>query len=133
MDTNEALAFIAALARGHGCTRVRHLLRHWTCCEGLQEHDPYLCPREADDLMDALEVSEDLRDMVVADVLGGQFSCDYCFHDGCERSTQWCKDNAVWREKEHAAVDVWDQRVSRIQLIQDIAEAAIAKAIGENQ
>ena len=114
MDKNEALAFIAALARGRGC--------NWTCCEGRNEHDPYLCPREADELMDAMDVSEDLRGLVVADVVGGQYLCDYCSPDGCERSAQWCKDNAVWSEKKHTAVDVWDQCVSRIQLIQDIAE-----------
>jgi hypothetical protein len=122
MDKNEALAFIAALARGHGCK--------WTCCEGLKEADPYLCPGEADELMDEMKVSEDLRDLVVADVVVDHNLCDYCCHDGCERSTQRCLCTTGWSEKEHAAMDVWDQRVIRIQLIQDVAEAAIANAKG---
>ena len=113
----ESLAFIVALARGSGCNTQ--------CCEGMRgARIADLCPREADALMDALDVSEDLRGMVVADVVGD--TCDYCFPDGCDESTQWCKDNAVWREKKHDAVDVWDQRVSRIYLIQQIAEQALA-------
>jgi hypothetical protein len=116
MNKTEALEFIASLARGH---------------------DDSLYSREADELMDEMGVSEDLRELVVADVLGGQYTCDYCFPTGCEyalrdgsRETQRCGDNVTWREKETAAGDVWEHQgpVSRISLIQAIAIAAIAKA-----
>jgi len=120
MNKTEALEFIASLARGH---------------------DDSLYSREADELMDEMGVSEDLRELVVADVLGGQYTCDYCFPTGCEyvlsdgsRETQRCGDNVMWREKETAAGDVWEHQgpVSRISLIQAIAIAAIAKAKGGN-
>ena len=117
MNKTEALEFIASLARGH---------------------DDSLYSREADELMDEMGVSEDLRELVVADVVGGQYTCDYCFPNGCGRSSEadppgkWCNDTAVWREKETAAGDVWEHQgpVSRISLIQAIAIAAIAKAKG---
>tara|TARA_Y100000310_G_scaffold223383_1_gene225225 strand:+ start:94 stop:453 length:360 start_codon:yes stop_codon:yes gene_type:complete len=116
MNKTEALEFIASLARGT---------------------DGALYSREADELMDEMGVSEDLRELVVADVLGGQYTCDYCSPTGCEyalrdgsRETQRCGDNVMWREKETAAGDVWEHPVSRISLIQAIAIAAIAKAEG---
>jgi hypothetical protein len=114
MNKAEALAFIAALARGY---------------------DDSLYSREADDLMDEMGVSEDLRELVVADVLGGQYTCDDCYPTGCEyvlrdgsRTTQRCEDNVTWREKETTAHDVWQGPISRISLIQDIARAAITQA-----
>jgi hypothetical protein len=102
---------------------------------------------EADEIMDEMDVSEKLRELVVADVVGGQYQCDVCFPDGCGDRAE--KHNATGREvrlpigwqhagewagfvrKETHARDVWDQPVSRIQIIHEIAEAsvpALAKA-----
>ena len=116
MNKAEALAFIAALARGY---------------------DDSLYSREADDLMDEMGVSADLRELVVADVLGGQYTCDDCYPTGCEyvlrdgsRTTQRCGDNVTWREKETPAGDVREHQgpISRISLIQDIARSALGVA-----
>jgi hypothetical protein len=109
MIISEAVAFIAALSR----------------------RDGDLCSREADELMDEMNVSEELRELVVADVVGGQYHCAECFPDGCRLrradSTapmgKACQGNAEWSEKERCAQDVWDQPVSRIALIHEIAKA----------
>ena len=62
---SEAIAFVAALSR--------------------QEKDD-LFATEADELMDKMNVSEELRELVVADVVGGQYQCSDCFPDGCGES-----------------------------------------------
>ena len=62
MRISEAVDFIAALSR--------------------QETDD-LSAIEADELMDKMDVSEELRALVVADVVGGQYQCADCFPDGC--------------------------------------------------
>ena len=114
MTAREALGFIAALSR--------------------QETDD-LYATEADELMDEMDVSEKLRELVVADVAGGQYQCSDCFPDGCGESAE--EHNATGREislpmgdrsgwagfvrKERYASDVWDQPVSRIALIHEIA------------
>jgi len=114
MTAREALGFIAALSR--------------------QETDD-LYATEADELMDEMDVSEKLRELVVADVVGGQYQCFACFPDGCGRFSEEalpntrrrgnviCEENATWREKEQHARDVWDQPVSRIALVHEIAKA----------
>jgi len=33
--------------------------------------------------MDEMDVSDALREFVVADIVGGQYQCDGCFPDGC--------------------------------------------------
>ena len=114
MTAREALGFIAALSR--------------------QETDD-LYATEADELMDEMDVSEKLRELVVADVAGGQYQCSDCFPDGCGESAE--EHNATGREislpmgdrsawagfvrKERYASDAWDQPVSRIALIHEIA------------
>ena len=104
MIISEAVAFIAALSQG--------------------SPKDTLSATEADELMDEMDVSEKLRELVVADVVGGQYQCFACFPDGC-RGRRLCQvDNATWREKERYASDVWDQPVSRIDLVHEIAKAA---------
>jgi len=104
---SEAIAFVAALSR--------------------QEKDD-LFATEADELMDKMNVSEELRELVVADVVGGQYTCDDCFPDGCGRFSE--EHNATRREKERHAQDVWDQPVSRMALIHEITKAT-AEHTGE--
>jgi hypothetical protein len=104
MTRKEALVFIAALSRGNPKDN--------------------LFATEADELMDEMNASAQLRELVVADVVGGQYQCAECFPDGC-RGRRLCQvDNATWREKERYASDVWDQPVSRIDLVHEIAKAA---------
>jgi hypothetical protein len=126
----EALVFIAALS---------HPMRDGS--------DDDIEALEADELMDEMDVSDELRALVVADVVGGQYQCDVCFPDGCGDRAE--EHNATGREvglplgsqlngewagfvpKKTHARDVWDQPVSRIQIIHEIAEAsvpALAKA-----
>ena len=131
MTEHEALAFIAALSR--------------------QETDD-LSAIEADELMDKMDVSEELRALVVADVVGGHYQCADCFPDGCgefgeehaeehnatgrEISLANCSKNSFhWAEgqhpsawagfvrKERYASDAWDQPVSRMDLINEISKA----------
>jgi hypothetical protein len=115
MTEHEALAFIAALSR----------------------REAFLRPSEADELMDEMSVSEELREIVVADVVGGQYQCSDCFPDGCGESAEehnatgseislanWGPHPSVWAgfvRKERRAQDAWDQPVSRIALIHEIA------------
>jgi hypothetical protein len=117
MTEHEALAFIAALSR----------------------REAFLRPSEADELMDEMSVSEELREIVVADVAGGQYQCSDCFPDGCGESAE--EHNATGSEislplgqqlpsvwagfvpRERYARNVWDQPVSRIALIHEIAKA----------
>jgi hypothetical protein len=124
-NRNEALTFIAAL------TRRNH---HWR-----DVRDDSLGAIEADELMDEMDVSEELRELVVADVVGGQYQCADCFPDGCGGFAE--EHNAIGREvrlpngvtrpsvwagfvrKERYASDAWDQPVSRIDLIHLIAIA----------
>ena len=61
MDKHEALTFIAALS--------------------FRDNDD-LFATEVDTLMDQMDVSEELRRIVVADVVGGQYQCSDCFPDG---------------------------------------------------
>ena len=115
MIISEAVAFIAALSQG--------------------SPKDTLSATEADELMDEMDVSEELRELVVADVIGGQYQCADCFPDGCGRFSEEalpntrrggfviCEENATWREKKQHAQDVWDQPVSRIALIHEIAKA----------
>ena len=114
MTAREALGFIAALSR--------------------RETDD-LSATEADELMDKMDVSEELRELVVADVVGGQYQCADCFPAGCGEFAE--EHNATGREvslpmgdrsawagfvrKERYASDAWDQPVSRIALIHEIA------------
>ena len=121
MDKHEALTFIAALS--------------------FRDNDD-LFATEVDTLMDQMDVSEELRRIVVADVVGGQYQCSDCFPDGCgafgEEHAE--EHNATGREirlanggphpsvwagfvrKERYASDSWDQPTSRISLIHDIAK-----------
>ena len=115
MTEHEALAFIAALSR----------------------REAFLRPSEADELMDEMSVSEELRELVVADVVGGQYQCADCFPDGCGEHAEehnatgreislphWGPHPSVWAgfvRKERRAQDAWDQPVSRIALIHEIA------------
>jgi hypothetical protein len=122
MTEHEAVAFIAALSQG--------------------SPKDALFATEADELMDEMDVSEELRELVVADVVGGQYQCADCFPDGCgEFGEEHAKDhNATGREislanwgphpsawagfvrKERRAQDAWDQPVSRIALVHEIAK-----------
>ena len=118
MTAREVLGFIAALSR--------------------QETDD-LYATEADELMDEMDVSEKLRELVVADVVGGQYQCSDCFPDGCGESAEehnatgreishanWGRHPSVWAgfvRKERYASDAWDQPVSRIDLIHEVAKA----------
>jgi hypothetical protein len=122
MRISEAVDFIAALSR--------------------QETDD-LSAIEADELMDEMDVSEELRALVVADVVGGQYQCADCFPDGCgefgeEHAEEhnatgreislanWGQHPSAWAgfvRKERYASDAWDQPVSRIALIHEIAKA----------
>jgi hypothetical protein len=97
---SEAIAFVAVLSR-----------------QGKDD----LFATEADELMDKMNVSEELRELVVADVVGGQYTCDDCCPDGCGRFAG--EHNATRREKERHAQDVWDQPVSRMALIHEIVKA----------
>ena len=115
---SEAIAFVAALSR--------------------QEKDD-LFATEADELMDKMNVSEELRELVVADVVGGQYQCSDCFPDGCGESAEehnatgreislsnWGRHPSVWAgfvRKARYASDAWDQPVSRIDLIHEVAKA----------
>ena len=101
MRISEAVAFIAVLSQG--------------------SPKDTLSAREADELIDEMDVSDELRELVVADVVGGQYQCADCFPDGCGARAK--EHNATWREKEQYAQDVWDQPVSRIDLIHEIATA----------
>jgi len=131
MIISEAVAFIAALSQG--------------------SPKDTLSATEADELMDEMDVSEELRELVVADVVGGQYQCSDCFPDGCgEFGEEHAEEhNATGREvrlqngqqhpsasvalmpgtwagfvrKERDASDAWDQPVSRIALIHEIAKA----------
>ena len=118
MRINEAVDFIAALSR--------------------QETDD-LYATEADELMDEMDVSEELRELVISDVAGGQYQCADCFPDGCGPKAE--EHNATgsvirlplgrqlpnawagFAPKERYARNVWDQPVSRIALINEIAWA----------
>ena len=120
----EALTFIAALSR-----RNDHWRDIW---------DDNLGPGEADELMDEVDASEELRGIVVADVAGGQHQCSDCFPDGCGDSAE--EHTATGREsrlplgiqlpdswagfvpRERYAMNVWDQPYSRIALINEIAQ-----------
>ena len=120
MRISEALTFIAALSR---------------------HSNDDLGAREVDELMDEMDVSEELRELVVSDVVGGQYQCADCFPDGCGRFSEEalpntrrrgnviCEENATWREKEQHARDVWDQPVSRIALVHEIAKAGQEEGI----
>ena len=118
MRISEAVAFIAALSQG--------------------SPKDTLSAREADELIDEMDVSDELRELVVADVVGGQYQCAECFPDGCGARAE--EHNAIGREvrmdtgqlpsawagwvrKERYASDAWDQPVSRIDLIHEIAKA----------
>ena len=101
MRISEAVAFIAALSQG--------------------SPQDTLSAREADYLLDEMDASDELRELVVADVVGGQYQCTDCFPDGCGARSE--EHNATWREKEQYAQDVWDQPVSLIDLIHEIATA----------
>ena len=118
MRISEAVAFIAALSQG--------------------SPKDTLSAREADELIDEMDVSDELRELVVADVAGGQYHCAECFPDGCGARAE--EHNAIGREvnmdagqlpsawagwvrKDRYASDVWDQPVSRIDLIHEIATA----------
>ena len=123
MTEHEAVAFIAALSQG-------------------SPRDA-LFATEADKLMDEMDVSEELRELVVADVVGGQYQCADCFPDGCgefgeEHAEEhnatgreislanWGRHPSAWAgwvRKERYASDVWDQPGSRIDLIHEIAKA----------
>jgi len=121
MTEHEALAFIAALSRQ---VRERDAAsptgwRRQAAAE-YQEDEDDLFATEADELMDEMDVSEELRELVVADVVGGQYQCADCFPDGCGARAE--EHYATWREKELCASDVWDQPVSRIALIHEIAK-----------
>ena len=102
MTEHEAVAFIAALSQG--------------------SPKDALFATEADALMDEMDVSEELRELVVSDVVGGQYQCADCFPDGCGEFGE--EHNATWREKEQYASDAWDQPVSRMDLIHEVAKAA---------
>ena len=119
MRISEAVAFIAALSQG--------------------SPKDTLSAREADELIDEMDASDELRELVVADVVGGQYQCAECFPDGCGARAE--EHNATGREirlanggrhpsvwagwvrKERYASDAWDQPVSRIDLIHEIATA----------
>jgi hypothetical protein len=118
MTEHEALAFIAALSQG--------------------SPQDTLSAREADYLLDEMGASDELRELVVADVVGGQYQCAECFPDGCGARAE--EHNAIGREvrmdtgpvsdawagwvrKDRHASDAWDQPVSRIDLIHEIAKA----------
>jgi len=118
MKISEAVAFIAALSGG--------------------SPQDTLSAREADYLLDEMGASDELRELVVADVVGGQYQCAECFPDGC--GARAGEHNAIGREvrmdagpvsdawagwvrKERYASDVWDQPGSRIDLIHEIATA----------
>ena len=120
----EALVFIAALS---------HPMRDGS--------DDDIGALEADELMDEMDVSDELRELVVADVVGGQYQCADCFPDGCGDFAK--EHNATGREvrlqmgqpnpiewagfvrKETHADDVWDQPVARIKIIHEIAKASV--------
>ena len=118
MRISEALTFIAALSR---------------------HSNDNLGPREADELMDEMDVSEELRELVVSDVVGGQYQCADCFPDGCGEFAEehnatgreislsnWGRHPSVWAgfvRKARYASDAWDQPVSRIDLIHEVAKA----------
>jgi hypothetical protein len=125
MRISEAVVFIAALSRSN---------HHWR-----DMRDDDLGATEADELMDEVDVSDELRDLVVADVVGGQYQCSDCFPDGCgtraeahgatEREIRLTSGEqtpivwAGWVRKERYASDSWDQPRSRIDLIHEIADA----------
>jgi hypothetical protein len=144
MTEHEALAFIAALSRQ---VRERDAAsptgwRRQAAAE-YQEDEDDLFATEADELMDEMDVSEELRELVVADVVGGQYQCADCFPDGCgefgeEHAEEhnatgreislanWGPHPSVWAgfvRKERRAQDAWDQPVSRIALVHEIAKA----------
>ena len=122
MRISEALTFIAALSR---------------------HSNDNLGAREVDELMDEMDVSEELRELVVSDVVGGQYQCADCFPDGCgefgEEHAQkhnatgreislsnWGRHPSVWAgfvRKERYASDAWDQPASRMDLIHEVAKA----------
>ena len=123
MRISEAVAFIAALSQG--------------------SPKDTLSATEADELIDEMDVSEELRELVVADVVGGQYQCAECFPDGCgafgeEHAEEhnatgreislanWGPHPSVWAgfvRKERRAQDAWDQPLSRIALVHEIAKA----------
>ena len=106
MRISEAVAFIAALSGG--------------------SPKDTLSAREADELMDEMDVSEDLRELVVSDVVGGQYQCADCFPDGCGEHAEEHNATRRWAgfvRKERYASDAWDQPVSRIDLIHEVAKA----------
>ena len=76
MTEHEALAFIAALSQG--------------------SPQDTLSAREADYLLDEMGASDELRELVVADVVGGQYQCAECFPDGCGARAE--EHNAIGRE-----------------------------------
>jgi hypothetical protein len=119
MTEHEAVAFIAALSQG--------------------SPKDALFATEADALMDEMDVSEELRELVVADVVGGRYQCADCFPDGCGEFAKehnatgreislanWGPHPSVWAgfvRKERYASDAWDQPLSRIALVHEIAKA----------
>ena len=119
MIISEAVAFIAALSQG--------------------SPKDTLSATEADELMDEMDVSEELRELVVADVVGGRYQCADCFPDGCGEFAKehnatgreislanWGPHPSAWAgfvRKERYASDAWDQPVSRMDLINEISKA----------
>ena len=119
MTEHEAVAFIAALSQG--------------------SPKDALFATEADALMAEMDVSEELRELVVADVVGGRYQCADCFPDGCGEFAKehnatgreislphWGPHPSAWAgfvRKERRAQDAWDQPLSRIALVHEIAKA----------
>ncbi|HJO80879.1 MAG: hypothetical protein QGG34_05550 [SAR202 cluster bacterium] len=73
--------------------------------------------------MDEMDVSDALREFVVADIVGGQYQCDGCFPDGCgpNAAEHILSDGGTWHPKSLRAQDAWDQPISRLGLIREIA------------